>query len=78
MTPGLRLTLAVAAAAVLLRPSGDPPASYNAVVQQRILPQAATLLHQLVKEQRKLAIDGTPVFNGSAKFGRMSGTLSPG
>jgi hypothetical protein len=48
--------------------SSDWPLSFNGVVQERILPQAAALLRQLVKEKRKLTIDGVPVFNGSDKF----------
>src|SRR6266849_9599993 len=42
--------------------------SFNGVVQTRILPQAETLLRQLVKDKRTLTIDGIPVFNGSDKF----------
>jgi hypothetical protein len=48
--------------------SADRSMPFNAVVQTRILPQAAALLGQLVKDKRKLTIDGTPVFNGSDKF----------
>ncbi len=48
--------------------SADRSMPFNAVVETRILPQAAALLGQLVKDKRKLTIDGTPVFNGSDKF----------
>src|ERR1700730_15420772 len=48
--------------------SPDRSISFNGVVQRRILPQAEALLRQLVKDKRKLTIDGTPVFNGSDKF----------
>jgi hypothetical protein len=68
MTSAIRATLAVIASAVLLGSVPDPPASYNSVVQHRILPQTGALLRQLVKDQRKMAIDGVPVFNGSDKF----------
>ncbi|HET9832767.1 MAG TPA: hypothetical protein VFP91_13680, partial [Vicinamibacterales bacterium] len=44
--------------------SSDRAMSFNGIVQTRILPQAEALLRQLVKDKRKLAIDGTPVFNG--------------
>jgi hypothetical protein len=46
----------------------DRLTSFNGVVQGRILPQAETLLRQLVKDKRTLTIDGMPVFNGSDKF----------
>jgi hypothetical protein len=48
--------------------SPDRQVPFNGIVQQRILPQAGVLLRQLVKDKRKLSIDGTPVFNGSDKF----------
>ena len=44
------------------------PASYNAIVVNRILPQEGVLLERLVKEKRSLTLDGVPVFNGSDKF----------
>ncbi len=40
--------------------SPDRSMSFNGVVQKRILPQAEALLRQLVKDKRKLTIDGTP------------------
>jgi hypothetical protein len=48
--------------------SPDRSTSFNGVVQERILPQTAALLQQLLKDKRKMTIDGTPVFNGSDKF----------
>jgi hypothetical protein len=48
--------------------SPDRSLSFNGVVQRRIRPQAEALLQQLVKNKRKLTLDGTPVFNGSDKF----------
>ena len=47
-------------------PQPVPP--YDSTVRQRILPQEERLLVDLVKEGRRLAIDGEPVFNGSDKF----------
>ena len=46
----------------------DRPLSFNGVVQGRILPQTEALLELLLKDKRKMTIDGTPVFNGSDKF----------
>jgi hypothetical protein len=60
---GAVITLAGQSAAPL-----DRSASFNRVVETRILPQTAALLQRLVKEKRTLTIDGTPVFNGSDKF----------
>ena len=68
MTPIGRVMLTVASFVTVLRPSADPPASFNNIVQQRILPQTGVLLRQLVSAKRKLAIDGMPVFNGDDKF----------
>jgi len=69
----MRLAMLFAGALTVLaqQPLSVPAArstSFNGVVQTRILPQAASLLQQLVKEKRKLAIDGMPVFNGDDKF----------
>ena len=63
-----RSAAAVLTLIVLAVPRGDAPHSFNGVVQERILPQTGLLLRQLVKDKRKLAIDGVPVFNGSDKF----------
>ena len=46
----------------------DRSPSFNGLVQTRILPRAETLLRQLIKDKRKLTLDGVPVFNGSDKF----------
>src|SRR5258708_23550873 len=68
----MRMALLLLGALTVLAP--QPPAApdrsitFNGVVQSRILPQAASLLQQLVKEKRKLAIDAMPVFNGIDKF----------
>jgi hypothetical protein len=64
----IRTIVAVVASAALLGSAADPPETYNTVVRQRILPQTRALLRQLVRDQRKLAIDGVPVFNGSDRF----------
>jgi hypothetical protein len=50
------------------QPSVSRPMSFNGTVQRRILPQTEVLLQQLLKDKRKLTIDGMPVFNGSDKF----------
>jgi hypothetical protein len=59
---------ALAALSQLLSVPRDQSIPFNRVVQTRILPQAETLLRQLVKDKRKLTLDGIPVFNGSDKF----------
>jgi hypothetical protein len=66
----LALVLLGSIALVTQQPSAssDRSPSFNAVVQMRILPQAETLLRQLVAQKRALTIDGIPVFNGSDKF----------
>src|SRR5580693_1760851 len=67
-----RLALAFLGAVTVFaqQPSVSPDrlTSFNGVVQERILPQTAALLQQLLKDKRKMTIDGTPVFNGSDKF----------
>jgi hypothetical protein len=67
---GIALLLLSALTVFAQQPSVSPDRSisFNGVVQRRILPQAEALLRQLVKDKRKLTIDGTPVFNGSDKF----------
>jgi len=42
--------------------------AYDATVRDRIQPQTEQLLIKLVKDGRKLELDGQPVFNGSDKF----------
>lgn len=42
--------------------------AYDVTVRDRIQPQTEQLLIKLVKDGRKLELDGTPVFNGSDKF----------
>ncbi len=42
--------------------------AFDATVRDRIQPQTEQLLIKLVKDGRKLELDGTPVFNGSDKF----------
>jgi len=70
MTKTLALLLLSALTVSAQRPSvaRDRSMPFNAVVQQRILPQAGALLQQLVKDKRALTIDDTQVFNGSDKF----------
>jgi hypothetical protein len=68
MTPALRVLLAAVPVAMVLAPPAQPPASYNGVVQHRILAQTGVLLHQLARDKRALTIDGTPVFTGNDKF----------
>jgi len=41
---------------------------YNRTVQAEVQPQAERLLVELARQGRGLAMDGTPVFNGSDKF----------
>ncbi|WP_454716546.1 hypothetical protein [Caulobacter segnis] len=48
-------------------PAGAIPA-YDVTVRDRIQPQTEQLLIKLVKDGRKLELDGQPVFNGSDKF----------
>lgn len=45
-----------------------PIPAFDATVRDRIQPQTEQLLIKLVKDGRKLELDGTPVFNGSDKF----------
>lgn len=47
-------------------PSAIP--AYDVTVRDRIQPQTEQLLIKLVKDGRKLELDGQPVFNGSDKF----------
>ncbi len=64
-----RILFAVAAVTILVAPqAGAPPASYNGLVQQRILARTGVLLHQLARDKRDMKIDGTPVFNGNDRF----------
>lgn len=42
--------------------------SCNETVETKLQPQTEALLENLVKDGRKLAIDGVPVFNGQDKF----------
>ena len=44
------------------------PVSYNHVVQSTLQPAAEELLQKLVKEGRKLTLQGVPVFDGTDKF----------
>jgi hypothetical protein len=48
--------------------AGAAPRPYNWTVESQIQPQAERLLVELAKQGRSLAMDGTPVFNGSDKF----------
>lgn len=68
MTPAHRALFTVVSVLMLVAPAAQPPASYNAIVQQRILAQTGVLLHRLARDKRDLRIDGTPVFNGNDKF----------
>ncbi|MBO9707963.1 MAG: hypothetical protein J7521_07115 [Caulobacter sp.] len=81
MTPVTRIACGVSASAILLglgtfaqAASTSPPIAaaaipaYDATVRDRIQPQTEQLLIKLVKDGRKLELDGTPVFNGSDKF----------
>jgi len=68
MTRLVRALVGVAGCAVVLVAAGDPPPSYNAIVAGQILPQTGALLRQLVKDKRKMTIDGVSVFNGSDRF----------
>nr|WP_295106651.1 hypothetical protein [uncultured Caulobacter sp.] len=45
-----------------------PIPAYDVTVRDRIQPQTEQLLIKLVKDGRKLELDGQPVFNGSDKF----------
>jgi hypothetical protein len=49
-------------------PVSAPIPAYDVTVRDRIQPQTEQLLLKLVKDGRKLELDGTPVFNGSDKF----------
>src|SRR5581483_6713830 len=48
--------------------SDNGPVSYNQVVQRTLQPAAEDLLKKLVKEGRKLTLEGVPVFDGTDKF----------
>jgi hypothetical protein len=63
-----RTLLAAAVFTILFRSAADAPASYNGLVEQRILAQTGVLLHDLARDKRDLKIDGTAVFNGNDKF----------
>ena len=70
-TACLTLLLAVGfivqtARAVATPPPG--PVSYNQVVESTLQPAAEELLKKLVKEGRKLTLQGVPVFDGTDKF----------
>ena len=73
LCPTVALSLFVAvggmvqtARAVVTPPPG--PVSYNHVVQSTLQPAAEELLKKLVKEGRKLTLQGVPVFDGTDKF----------
>jgi hypothetical protein len=68
MTAVMRTILVAVSLVALWPPAADPPASFNGIVQQRILPQTGVLLRRLVTDGRKLTIDGVPVFNGNDSF----------
>lgn len=61
-------TLALASAALAAQTAPRPIPAFDATVRDRIQPQTEQLLIKLVKDGRKLELDGTPVFNGSDKF----------
>jgi hypothetical protein len=44
------------------------PVSYNQVVASTLQPAAEELLNKLVKEGRKLTLQGVPVFDGATSF----------
>ena len=66
------LILLGAASAAQAQAPAQPVAAaipaYDVTVRDRIQPQTEQLLLKLVKDGRKLELDGTPVFNGSDKF----------
>jgi hypothetical protein len=64
----IRALAVVLGCASVIGATADPPPSYNQIVAGRILPQTGTLLRQLVKDKRKMTIDGVSVFNGSDRF----------
>jgi len=75
LTPVTNLALGVSAAALMLLGSAQAAETtarvipaYDATVRDRIQPQTEQLLIKLVRDGRKLELDGTPVFNGSDKF----------
>jgi hypothetical protein len=68
MSSVARAALGVIALGAMLGPAADAPASFDAVVRERILPQTGALFRQLLRDKRELTIDGMRVFNGDDKF----------
>jgi hypothetical protein len=65
------LFMAVGSMVRTARAEATPPpgsVSFNQVVQNTLQPQAEELLRKLVKEGRKLTLEGVPVFDGTDKF----------
>ena len=58
----------VQAARVAAAAPAPGPVSYNQVVASTLQPAAEELLKKLVKEGRKLTLQGVPVFDGTDKF----------
>ena len=58
----------VPAARVAAATPAPGPVSYNQVVASTLQPAAEELLKKLVKEGRKLTLQGVPVFDGTDKF----------
>ncbi|MEP9361121.1 hypothetical protein [Sphingomonas sp. KR3-1] len=48
----------------------------DATIEQRLMPQLAALLHQLLREKRDMTLDGVPVFDSGDKF--LPGKLASG
>ncbi|WHU00819.1 hypothetical protein [Sphingomonas sp. NIBR02145] len=50
----------------------------DATIEQRLMPQLAALLHQLLREKRAMRLDGVPVFDSGDKFlpGKIASGLS--
>ena len=65
---GMVQTARVAAATPPPEPVSYNPISYNQVVESTLQPAAEQLLKKLVKDGRKLTLQGVPVFDGTDKF----------
>ena len=73
LCPTVALTLFVTVGGMVqaARAAATPPpesVAYNQIVQSTLQPQAEDLLKKLMKEGRKLTLQGVPVFDGTDKF----------
>jgi hypothetical protein len=73
---GAPVALAQPAAPAPHGPVYDVAPPMDATIEQRLMPQLAALLNQLLREKRGMTLDGVPVFDSGDKF--LPGKLASG